>query len=113
MTDKYKLRPKSFMRFKVDIDDNFRVVNVDEGFSELTGLTKEDLDRGLYMSRLVPTETYQDFIVTVRKKINNNEPFCFVFPIILNDRSIIYLNCYGEIECYEAVMWAPVSLGPA
>ncbi|MBR6924644.1 MAG: hypothetical protein IKH50_08945, partial [Oscillospiraceae bacterium] len=66
MTDKYKLRPKSFMRFKVDIDDNFRVVNVDEGFSELTGLTKEDLDRGLYMSRLVPTETYQDFIVTVR-----------------------------------------------
>ena len=23
--------------------------------------------------------------------------------IILNDRSIIYLNCYGELECYEAV----------
>ena len=103
MTDKYKLRPKSFMRFKIDIDDNFRVVNVDEGFTEVTGLTKEDMDRGLYMSRIVPTETYQDFIVTVRKKINNNEPFCFVFPIILNDRSIIYLNCYGELECYEAV----------
>ena len=103
MSDKYKLKPRSFMRFQVDIDDNFRVVNVDSGFTEVTGLTKEDMDRGLYMSRLVPTESYQEFIMTVRRKINNNEPFCFVLPIILNDRTVIHLNCYGELDYDDIV----------
>ncbi len=91
------------MRFSIDIDDNFRVVKLDTGFTDVTGFVQNDMDRGLYMSRLIPTDAYHEYVITVRKSIKNSGEFCFRHPIILKDRSIISVTCYGEIDQYDLV----------
>lgn len=103
MSEKTILKPKSYARFHVDIDDNFRVVNMDKGFTEITGFKQTDVERGLYMSRLIPTDAYHEYIMTVRKNITNNGEFCFRHPVILKDRTILTVNCYGELEYYDSV----------
>lgn len=103
MSEKIILKPKNFARFHVDIDDNFKVVNIDKGFSDVTGFRHNDIETGLYMSRLIPTDAYHEYIVTVNKSITNNGEFCFKHPIILKDRSIITVTCYGELEYYDSV----------
>jgi len=91
------------MRFSVDIDDNFRIVKSDDGFSKICGYTKSDFEKGLYMSRIIPNDAYNEYVVTVRKLIKNQGEFCFRHPIISNSRTIINVTCYGEIDEYDTV----------
>ena len=103
MSKKSILKSKEFAVFHVDIDDNFKVVKINNGFTEVTGFKQPDVENGLYMSRLIPTDAYNEYIISVRKNITDNGEFCFKHPIILKDRSIITVTCYGELEYYDSV----------
>ncbi|MGN0582956.1 MAG: ATP-binding protein [Oscillospiraceae bacterium] len=103
MSKKSILKSKEFAVFHVDIDDNFKVVKINNGFTEVTGFKQPDVENGLYMSRLIPTDAYNEYIVSVRNNITDNGEFCFKHPIILKDRSIITITCYGELEYYDSV----------
>ena len=103
MSKKSILKAKEFAVFHVDIDDNFKVVKINNGFTEVTGFKQPDVENGLYMSRLIPTDAYNEYIVSVRNNITDNGEFCFKHPIILKDRSIITVTCYGELEYYDSV----------
>lgn len=103
MSENLKIKPRTYARFQVDIDNNFKVVSIDKGFTEITGFKQNDIDIGLYMSRLIPTEAYSEYLITVREQINEHKEFCFTHPIIIKDRSIITVSCYGEIEFYNSV----------
>lgn len=103
MSKKSILKSKEFAVFHVDIDDNFKVVKINNGFTEVTGFKQPDVENGLYMSRLIPTDAYNEYIVSVRNNITDNGEFCFKHPIILKDRSIITVTCYGELEYYDSV----------
>lgn len=103
MSEKTILKSKKYARFIVDIDDNFKILRIDEGFSEITGFKQNDIEKGLYMSRIIPTDAYNEYIKSVRENIDNNEPFCNKHPVIIKDRSIITVTCFGEIEYYDSV----------
>ena len=75
MKENLIIKPKRYASFQVDIDDNFKVVSISDGFSEITGFSKNDIDIGLYMSRLIPTDAYNEYLVTVRDCITENGDF--------------------------------------
>lgn len=103
MNEKIVIKPKNYAKFQVDIDDNFKIVSIDKGFTEVTGFKQSDIDTGLYMSRMIPTETYNDYIISVRENITKNGEFCCKHPIIIKDRTVIYVSCFGELEFYDSV----------
>ncbi len=103
MKENLIIKSKRYASFQVDIDDNFKVISISDGFSEITGFSKNDIDIGLYMSRLIPTDAYNEYLVTVRDCITENGDFCFRHPIIFKDRTIQTVSCYGELEFYDSV----------
>lgn len=103
MNEKTIMKPKNYAKFQVDIDDNFKIVSIDKSFSEITGFKQSDMDTGLYMSRMIPTEAYNEYIVSVREKITDDGEFCCKHPLIIKDRTIVMVSCYGELEFYDSV----------
>lgn len=103
MSENTGLKNKKYAKFQVDIDDNFKIVSIYGGFTEMTGFRQNDINIGLYMSRLIPTETYTDYITTVKESITKNGEFCFSHPIIFKDRTVVMVSCFGEIEFYDSV----------
>ncbi len=103
MNEKILIKPKNYAKFQVDIDDNFKIVGISRGFTEMTGFKQNDIDIGLYMSRMIPTETYNDYIISVRDNITKDGEFCFKHPLIAKDRTLIMVSCYGEVEFYDSV----------
>lgn len=103
MNDKKNVKSGNYAKFQVDIDNNFKIVSIDKGFSEITGYKQSDVDIGLYMSRLIPTETYNDYIVSVKESITKNGEFFFSHPLIAKDRTVITVSCFGEVEFYDSV----------
>lgn len=103
MNEKIAVRQKNYAKFQVDIDDNFKIVAIDKNFTDITGFKQSDIDTGLYMSRMIPTETYTDYIMSVRGNITKNGEFCCKHPIIIKDRTLITVSCFGEVEIYDSV----------
>lgn len=103
MNDKIIVKQTPHASLKVDIDDNFRVVSADERFTEITGFKHSDIVTGLYMSRMIPTEAYNDYITSIRDNITKNGEFFCEHPIIIKNRTVITVSCFGEIEIYDSV----------
>ncbi len=103
MNESSSLKTKNYAKFQVDIDDNFKIVNIYKGFTEMTGFRQNDIGTGLYMSRLIPTEEYNDYITTVRECVTKDGEFCFKHQMIVKDRTVINVSCFGEVEFYDSV----------
>ncbi|MDO5559054.1 MAG: ATP-binding protein [Oscillospiraceae bacterium] len=103
MNEQIIVKQTQYARLKVDIDDNFRIVSADERFTDITGFKHSDIVTGLYMSRMIPTEAYNDYITSIRDNITKNGEFLCEHPIIIKNRTVITVSCFGEIELYDSV----------
>ena len=103
MNDKKNVKSGNYAKFQVDIDNNFKIISIDKGFSDITGYKQSDVDIGLFMSRLIPTETYNEYIVSVKDSITKNGEFFFSHPLIAKDRNVVTVSCFGEVEFYDSV----------
>lgn len=85
----------TYARIIVDIDKEYKVKNINDGFTELTGYNEQDINDGLFINRLLPVENYNDYIESVCKSSLDNCECCMQHKIICKDNNEIAVTCFG------------------
>lgn len=85
----------TYARIIVDIDKEYKVKNINDGFTELTGYNEQDINDGLFINRLLPVENYNDYIEFVCKSSLDNCECCMQHKIICKDNNEIAVTCFG------------------
>lgn len=72
------------------------VWSADDNFTELTGYTQEDIDKGINQIDFIPQEDRLSYQANVNEQINKNGVCFLEHRFLRKDGSIIYVFCYGR-----------------
>lgn len=79
------------------LDDHERIIEADAIFEELTGYSREDIDKGtLSQQDLIPEEDRTFYLQLVSKYIGENGVACFEHRLQKKDGSTISVMCIGR-----------------
>ncbi len=77
--------------------DTGKIVQIDDGFTKITGYTKEDIENiGLKMLDLIPQEDLSDYVTAVEKNLSVYNECYLEHQIIKKDGTKMYVLCYGR-----------------
>lgn len=87
------------------LDENMRIIHIDDEFENLTGYTKEDLENNqMTQTDLLPEEDRTEYIRLVQEQLSRQNLAYFEHRLRRKDGSIAYVFCYGKVYYDSAEM---------
>ena len=74
-----------------------KLLDVDEGFTQLLGYTDEDIKNGLIFKQLMPDVEYNEIIADLRAKFIESRFACYQHEMVTKDGKVLELT-YREFE---------------
>ncbi|MGN1411537.1 MAG: EAL domain-containing protein [Oscillospiraceae bacterium] len=75
--------------------DTGNIYWIDEGFTQITGYTEDDIKNGLKMLDLIPKEDLNEYLLAIQKNLSLKKECYLEHRIIKKDGSTMYVLCYG------------------
>lgn len=84
-------------RYITDASDGGRVISANEGFSQITGYTKQDIAEGnVFFNQLIPAEDFDEYIAKVAE-VNSKYGMAFLeHRMLCKNGESIHVICFGE-----------------
>ena len=100
ISENVSVHPIRFSKYIVDEDN--RVIDADEAFTEMTGYTKEDIEKGLTQGMLIPKSDFKEYIYLVSENAAKQEDLYLEHRLLKKDGNIMYVLCFGR-SYYDSV----------
>ncbi len=94
------IREVKYATYTIDMNDNLRIININDGFTLLTGFTEADVyEGGMTLKDLIPPEQWETYISIIMRPHPNNVTARYLeHPILRKDGSSIVVLCYGNLR---------------
>nr|MBP3597914.1 GGDEF domain-containing protein [Eubacterium sp.] len=91
------IREVNYATYTIDLDDNLRIININDGFTLLTGFTETDVYLGrMTLQDLIPPDEWDEYISLVKSPHPDGGFARYLeHRILKKDGSSIVVLCYG------------------
>ncbi|MBQ0079149.1 MAG: diguanylate cyclase [Eubacterium sp.] len=85
------------------LDDNNRIIAIDDNFTEITGYTRDDLETYQLTQRdLIPLEDREEYIAKASESLSDQGSAFLEHRLRRKDGSILYVLCHGQLN-YDVI----------
>ena len=75
-----------------------KLLDVDEGFTQLLGYTDEDIKNGLIFKQLMPDVEYNEIIADLRAKFIESRFACYQHEMVTKDGKVLEVVSFVNIQ---------------
>ena len=75
-----------------------KLLDVDEGFTQLLGYTDEDIKNGLIFKQLMPVVEYNEIIADLRAKFIESRFACYQHEMVTKDGKVLEVVSFVNIQ---------------
>lgn len=92
------IREVAYATYTVDMTDHFRIIQINDGFTTLTGFTSNDVyDKKMTLQDLIPKDHWEEYLSAIRHSINFSDGAAYLeHPILKKNGESIVVLCYGK-----------------
>ena len=102
-------------RCRMDVEDGWKLIKVEEGFTKLTGYTTESIVKGrVVYSQLVHPDDSADFFQRWALQLETNNIAFLCHRLLTRDGQEVPVYCFGELFVDDATgrTWARATIIP-
>lgn len=94
------IREVTYATYTVDMNDHLRIVQINDGFTVLTGFTPDDVyDGKMTLRHLIPKELWEEYFADVQRSIKSSDGATYLeHPILKKNGESIVVLCYGKLR---------------
>ncbi len=87
-----------YSKYTIDIDDDLKIIEYDDHFTELTGYSREDISSGLTQKQLIFEEEWDEYWDSVSNTLKSFKEACFDHRLKTKSGRSISVICFGSMD---------------
>ncbi len=93
------IKEVNYATYAIDSADNFRIVSIDKGFTELTGFEEADVfGENMTQRSIIPADCWEEYQAAVFEAMQASGAGYLEHPILKKDGSSIVVFCFGKLR---------------
>ena len=86
-----------FTQFSMEMRSG-KIIDIDDGFTELLGYTEDDFEAGIVFKQFVPSVEYEEVITELREKFIDKRYVSYVQEFVSKDGKPLQVVAFYKIE---------------